>query len=248
MTPDSNSPPPSNEPAKSPAIEPADRQSLLAHTVPFAIFMLGLAAVSAVKWLAPDSPHLLLAEPAYWIYPLQSLACAIALIVYWKNYSFGSQRALPLALGVGAVVLLLWIAPEAFFGFDKRLDGFDPTAFEGSLGLYWGTVIARFFRLVIIVPLIEEIFWRGFLQRYLIQENFTAIPFGKYTHLSFWGVALAFASVHWGPDFIPALITGALFGWIAIRTKSLLACVVAHAVTNLGLGVYIMWTQQWGYW
>ncbi len=220
----------------------------MAYTVPFIIFMIGLAAVSGVHMLVPDAKTLLLAEPAYWIYPLQSLACAAALLFYWRTYSFGSQRSLPLAVGVGVLVLVLWIAPELFLGFDKRLDGFDPTAFEESPLLYWGTVIARFFRLVIVVPLIEEIFWRGFLQRYLIKENFTSVPFGQYTHFSFWGVAVAFASVHWGPDVVPALITGVFFGWIAIRTKSLLACVVAHAVTNLLLGIYIMATQQWGYW
>lgn len=244
MTPDQHPIPPKNLANRT----PADRQALLAYTIPFAIFMLGIATVSAVKWIAPNSPHLLLAQPAYWIYPLQSLACAIALIVFWKDYSFGSQRALPLAFGVGVVVLVLWVAPEAFFGFAKRLDGFDPTPFADSPGLYWGTVGARFLRLVVVVPLIEEIFWRGFLQRYLIQENFSAVPFGKYTHLSFWGVAVAFASVHLGPDLVPAFITGALFGWIAVRTKSLLACVVAHAVANLLLGVYIMQTEQWGYW
>jgi hypothetical protein len=243
-----NSDPLPSSPASRPPLEPADPKALMAYCIPFAIFMLGLLAVSAVRTLAPDATSLLLAEPAYWIYPLQSLACAVALIFYWKTYSFGSQRSLPFAAGVGILVLLLWIAPEAFLGFGRRLDGFDPTVFEESPALYWGTVLARFFRLVIVVPLIEEIFWRGFLQRYLIKENFTAVPFGQYTHLSFWGVAVAFASVHWGPDFIPALITGALFGWVAVRTKSLLACVVAHAITNLGLGIYIMTTQQWGYW
>ncbi len=210
--------------------------------------MLGLAAVSGIKYLAPESEIFALAEPKYWVFPLQSILCAAALLFYWKDYEFGSQRALPIALGVGVLIFVLWIAPEAFLGFPDRFDGFNPMVFETSPGLYWGTVVARFFRLVVVVPLVEEIFWRGFLQRYLIKENFVTVPFGQYTHLSFWGVTLAFASVHWGPDFIPAILTGAAFGWIAIRTKSLLACVIAHAVTNLLLGIYIMKTGQWGYW
>ncbi|MGC1479623.1 MAG: CAAX prenyl protease-related protein [Chthoniobacterales bacterium] len=229
-------------------LQPASTRSLYAYCLPFALFMLGLAAVSVVKMLAPDSDTFLLANPAYWVYPLQSLLCAGALIYFWRDYDFGSQKSLPFAIGVGIIVLFVWISPEAFFGFEDRLEGFDPTVFDESAGLYWGTVLARFFRLVIIVPLIEEIFWRGFLQRYLIKENFTDVPFGQYTHLSFWGVVVAFTLVHQPADYLGAAITGALFGWIAIRTKSLLCCVVAHAVTNLILGFYIMWTQQWGYW
>ncbi len=228
--------------------EPASTRSLLAYCLPFGLFMLGLAAVSGIKFLAPESEVFALAEPQYWVYPLQSILCAAALIYYWKDYEFGSQKALLLAGGVGVVIFLLWIAPEAFLGFPDRMDGFDPTVFEASPGLFWSTVVARFFRLVIIVPLVEEIFWRGFLQRYLIQENFTRIPFGKYTHLSFWGVAIAFALVHVPADYVAAILTGAAFGWIAIKTKSLLACVVAHAITNLLLGFYIMKTGQWGYW
>jgi len=99
-----------------------------------------------------------------------------------------------------------------------------------------------------VVPLIEEIFWRGFLQRYLVNEKFTSVKFGTYTHLSFFGVAGAFMLVHSPSDWPAAIATGVLFGWVAVKTKSLLACVIAHAITNLGLGIYIVTTKQWGFW
>jgi CAAX prenyl protease-like protein len=187
-------------------------------------------------------------EPAYWIYPVQSILCAAVLIWAWRSIDFGPQRGLILAVAVGLGVFVLWVSPQAFFGQPSRLDGFNPTRFPEGSELYWGTVIARFFRLVIVVPLIEEIFWRGFLMRYLIDERFTRVPFGQYQPLSFWGVTVMFALAHWGPDFIPALITGAVFGWVTIRTKSLTAVVLCHAVTNLALGIYIMKTGQWGFW
>lgn len=225
-----------------------EKQDLWAYVAPFVLFMLGLAAVSVVQSIGGDDAPLLIAEPAYWIYPLQSLACAVALVIWWKRYEFGSQKPLPLAVLVGVGVFVLWVSPQMILGFEPRLDGFDPSVFEESPALFWGTMAARFFRLVIVVPLVEEIFWRGFLQRYLISEAFTKVPFGKYTALSFWGVTVAFALAHWGPDFIPALVTGAAFGWVAVRTKSLVACVVAHAVTNLLLGIYIVATGQWGFW
>jgi uncharacterized protein len=57
-----------------------------------------------------------------------------------------------------------------------------------------------------------------------------------------------FGLAHWGADFIPAILTGVIYNYVAVKTKSLTACVVAHAVTNLGLGIYIMQTKQWGFW
>ncbi len=210
--------------------------------------MLGLALVQGVQKLAGKSDYLLLAEPMYWVFPLQALVCAVALVVFWKCYDFGSQRSIPLAIGAGLFVFILWVSPQLFFGQPKRLDGFDPGVFAGFSALYWCTVVARFLRLVVVVPLIEEIFWRGFLQRYLIDERFHTVPFGKYTPLSFWGVAVGFTLIHSMPDWPAAFVTGAIYGWLTVRTKSLLAPIVAHAVTNLALGCYIMATKQWGFW
>lgn len=226
----------------------SDRRALTAYITPFALFMAGLALVQGVKALAGGSGNFFLTEPAYWIYPLQTLACAVALVIFWRDYDFGPQRPIPLAIGIGVVVFVLWISPQAFLGLPPRIDGFNPQVFADQPSLYWGTIAARMLRLVIVVPLVEEIFWRGFLQRYLVNERFSTVAFGTYTHLSFWGVAIAFTLVHNQPDWPAAFVTGALYGWIAVKTKSLLACVVAHAVTNLLLGIYILKTGQWGFW
>lgn len=223
------------------------REPIAAYVVPFVIFMAGLALVSLVKSLAgPDAP-LLLRRPEYWVYPLQTLACAVALVVYWKRYDFG-RGGWMWAVAGGIAALAIWLSPQVIFGVAPRLTGFDPTVFEADPVLYWFTVIARFARLVIIVPLIEEIFWRGFLMRYLIRDDFTQVAFGTYKPLAFFGVAGLFMLVHSTPDWPAAFLTGLIFNFIAVRTKSLTACIVAHAVTNLLLGFYIMATKQWGFW
>jgi CAAX prenyl protease-like protein len=222
--------------------------SVLAYAGPFALFLIGIAAAQGFGSLWKDSENLLLRTPAYWVFPLQTAACAALLLFFWRYYSFGSQRAVPLGIGVGVLVFILWISPQAFFGQPARTDGFNPEPLASSPLLYWTTIAARFLRLAVVVPLVEEIFWRGFLQRFLIKEQFTTVPFGTYTHLSFWAVAVAFTFEHSQPDWPAAFITGALYGWVAVRTKSLLACVVAHGVTNLLLGGYIVLTRQWGFW
>ncbi|MEA3187909.1 MAG: protease family protein, partial [Chthoniobacter sp.] len=117
------------------------------------------------------------------------------------------------------------------------------------------TVLAlRFLRLVIVVPLLEEIFWRGFLLRDLIDRDFEKVPMGAWSAKSFAVVTFLFGLAHWGaawwpgPDFVPALFAGAIFNGVAYRTRSLGSCILAHAVTNLLLGIYILRTGQWGFW
>ena len=158
----------------------------------------------------------------------------------------------PAGTGFGVVVALLtfvlWISPQAFFGFAARNNGFNPEIFANQPAFYWSTVILRFLRLVMVVPLAEEIFWRGFLLRYLVDENFDRVPVGTFSWLSFAVVTLAFTFSHSKPDWVAAVITGALYNLVAYRTKSLSTCVLTHAVTNLLLGLWIMKTGQWGFW
>ena len=226
-----------------------DNRDLTAYVLPFGLFMLALAAVGMVQGMASDeNAPFWMREPMYWIYPAQAMACAAALIWGWSRYDFGAQRGIPLAVIVGLAVFFLWVSPQMFFGQPQRTDGFNPTVFGEDAGLFWLTVLGRFFRLVIVVPIMEEVFWRGFLMRYLISERFRKVEMCQYTHLSFWAVTVLFALAHWGPDLIPAVLTGAIFGWVTIKTRSLTAVIVCHAVTNLALGIYIMLTSQWGFW
>ena len=142
----------------------------------------------------------------------------------------------------------IWIAPQYFLNFAPRIVGFDPTLLENNSATYWSTILFRFLRLVVVVPLVEEVFWRGFLLRFIIDEHFERVPFGKFTWLSFAVVTFAFTFTHSRPDWPAAFITGALYNVVAYRTQSLASCVLAHAVTNLLLGLWIMQTRQWGFW
>jgi CAAX prenyl protease-like protein len=229
-------------------MEEGKKSPLAAYVAPFAIFMGGLLLVQAAKSLGGSSGAFLLVHPEFWVYPLQTFLCGAALVFFWREYDFGKAGGWLAAVLVGALALGLWLLPQALPGAAPRTEGFDPTVFSDSPMLYWLTVAARFARLVIVVPLVEEIFWRGFLMRYLIREDFSKIPLGNYSHLSFFGVAGLFMLVHSMPDMPAAFVTGLLYNGLLVRTKSLGACVAAHAATNLGLGIYIMATRQWGFW
>lgn len=203
--------------------------------------MIGLSLVSVV----PGGPFF--GDSRFVIFPLQTLICGVVLLWFWKSYEFSWGRGWLAGVLAGILVWVIWVSPQAFFGFAPRTKGFNPDLLAAT-SYYWPTVILRFLRLVIIVPLVEEIFWRGFLMRYLINEDFTKVRFGTYRPLSFFAVALLFMLVHTPADYPAALLTGIIFNLVAVKTGSLSACVLAHAVANFGLGLYVMATKQWGFW
>lgn len=220
------------------------RSPFVPYIAPFAIFLLFIGLDQLLTGSVPDGAI----SPKYWIYPLQTVVCAVVLAIYWKHYFFRPLGLWWMGAVAGIVALAIWISPQVIFNAPARIDGFNPGVFSEGGWLYWLTVITRFVRLVLVVPLVEEIFWRGFLMRYLVKEDFQNVPFGTYRPLAFFGTALLFMLEHGPADYPAALLTGIIYNAVAVKTKSLFACVVAHAVTNAALGFYIMATRQWGFW
>lgn len=222
-----------------------EKRGLLAHALPMLLFVLLLGLSSGLK--SPGGA-LWRTAPEFWIYPLQTLLCAGLLVFFRREYPLAAPRRLIFTIGIALLVFGLWIAPQQLLHLPARQLGFNPDRFAGSLGLYWSTLILRFVRLAIVVPFLEEIFWRGFLLRYLIAERFQTVPFGAFSWLSFSVVTLAFCFSHARPDWPAALLAGGLYNLIAYRTKSLSSCILAHGLTNLSLGLWIVATKEWGFW
>ena len=219
-----------------------------AYCGPFLLFLGVLMLGQIVAGVFDGRAAWPLAKPEYWVHPLQVIVCAVLLFRCWPHYELRAPRGVAFTVFIGVLALVLWIAPQAFFHAAPRLKGFDPAFFGTDGAPYFLNVGIRFIRLVIVVPLVEEIFWRGFLLRWLIRDDFTNVPIGTFQWKSFGLVALLFMLEHAPADYPAAIVTGALFNWVAIRTRSLASCVLVHAVTNLLLGIYIMRTGQLGFW
>jgi uncharacterized protein len=227
------------------AIPPGHHRRLVAYAGPMFLFILLLGLGSTLR--TPAAPFWR-ASPEFWIFPLQTLSCAALLFYFRRDYPIGSVRRPLFTVTVALAVFLLWIAPQQFLHFPPRLVGFNPEALAGSRVWFWVTLILRFARLVVVVPLVEEIFWRGFLLRYLIAEQIETVAIGTFSWISFIVVSVAFCISHSRPDWPAALLTGAIYNLVAYRTKSLSSCILAHALTNLALGLWIISTRQWGFW
>lgn len=86
--------------------------------------------------------------------------------------------------------------------------------------------------------------------RFLVDpdRDYWKVPFGTPSWLSYFVVTGAFVIAHQSLDYTGALIYGSLTYGVAVWTRSLLACVVMHAVANASLAAYAMAYGKYGMW
>ena len=241
----------------------------LAHVVPFAVFMgfmvvLQLVAVK-IEWKHPDAPWWR-QDPAHFIYPIQTLVMLALLLRYRKCYAFQwSWKWVLTAIACGAAGIGFWLLPTTLYdhwgltgkttgvmkllGVAARREGFDPGIFENPAA-YWLAVGLRFLRAVVVVALVEEIFWRGFLMRFVgdWEGDYWQQPFGRATWKSYLIVTVLFMVAHAPIDYAGAFVYGSLTYLLCIWSKSLGACVIMHATANLLMGLYVMAYGKNGLW
>lgn len=239
-----------------------------AHVGPLVVFMmLGLVPDafrienSALPWYRQ--------QPEHWWYPVQTVVC-VGLLWWWRGqyeWSDCRRRHLGLAavaavVGIGAWVLPGWFYQQAkmsgggveewwrWLGVVDRKQGFDLSLLADEPVLQRVSLAARFLRMTLVVPLVEELCWRGWLMRRVVAGDrpFTRIPFGTHTWKAYAITTLAVTLVHAPEDWLAAWVWGSLVYALAVRTRSLRACVMMHALGNLLLGLYVLKTGQNGYW
>ncbi|HET9513719.1 MAG TPA: CAAX prenyl protease-related protein [Gemmatimonadales bacterium] len=158
------------------------------------------------------------------------------------------------SVGIGVAVFLIWIGPDLLIPgwresvlFSNDIVGRPESGFPEAGRTDPLAIVLRFIRAAVLVPVIEELFWRGWLPRVAIDPAFERIPLGTYTPFVFWITALLFASEH-GSWWEVGLVAGVIYNWWMMRTRSLGDCILAHAVTNAGLSTYVLLSGKWQYW
>ncbi len=221
-----------------------------AHVLPLAVFMLLNGVPGMLRIENPELPWYQRA-PEHWLYPVQTLIVGALLLFFARHYRLKPWRGLGLAAVLGIVGIAAWIAP-AWLSYVQREKGFDPDILSAWPAWQAAAVAMRFIRMVVVVPLIEEIFWRSFLMRYIHAGggdlDWKQVPFGTHSWPVYGIVTVLVMLAHDPADYAAAFVWGSLMYFVAVRTKSLGACVLMHAVGNLLLGLYIMRTRQWGFW
>lgn len=152
---------------------------------------------------------------------------------------------------VGVALVVPWIVLAAFergaglgFAAPQRA-AFDPfAAFGAASATARGFLVLRGIGLVLVVPLVEELFLRGFLMRYVVDEEFWRVPFGTLTAAAAAACA-AYAALTHPAEAVAAVVWFSTVSGIAMATRRPIDCVLAHAGTNLALGAYVLATGAW---
>ncbi len=211
----------------------------LPYVFPFAVFIL-------FTGLAPLAPAL---SPC--LYIAKTLIVG-ALLWFWRHeYAVDisprlSPREWVTALLCGLLALAAWIAAEGYlFQFDRD-SCFDPQALGGSNAAAVSLIAFRLIGAAVVAPVMEELFWRSFLMRYLINTDFRSVSMGAFSWLSFLGVGIVFGLEH--HRVVVGIAVGLLYNLLLVRQKKLKGVIAAHVVTNLGLGIYVLATGSWMFW
>lgn len=220
-----------------------ERYPSLQWIAPFAVFML---------WLAV-APYLPFGQPWESIARVGVLVLVIALASGKIVRGMRVNHAMA-SIALGLAVCALWVAPDlAFPGwrshwlFQNSITGTIKTSIAPTELADPLVLALRIARAAILVPILEELFWRGWMPRWIVNNDWQKVPLGTYNTLAFIGTALLFASEH-GPFWDVGLLCGLIYNWWMWRTKSLGDIVLVHAVTNAALSAYVLVTGKYEYW
>ncbi len=220
-------------------------RAAVVRVVPFAAFMLLLVARGAVP--AEGSAGI----DARWVYGITVLVVGGLLAWFWREYGELVPQTWPnltesaLAAGVGVVVFALWINLDApWMQIGEPSAAFLPLDPQGRL--IWPLVAVRWIGAALIVPLMEELFWRSFLMRWIQSPQFESVLPQRVGIRAIVLSTFVFMLAH--TLWLAAIVAGLAYAWLYVRTGKLWVPVIAHAVTNGVLGVWVVATGNWAFW
>ncbi len=204
------------------------------YVLPFAVFVVFLALRNHVPWE----------------YPARVIVTTAVLVAVSRSVIPLKPSRVVASFFLGIAVFAVWVAPDVLWPgyrqhwlFSNAITGSPRTSIPKDTIF----LIFRVAGAALVVPIIEELFWRAWLMRYLIKADFEKVRLGTYTAFSFWVTAALFASEH-GSYWDVGLLAGTAYGWWMVRSRSLPDCILAHAVTNACLAAYVIGWGKWEYW
>lgn len=219
----------------------------IARCGPFALF---IALIVLGSHLSPFLGERGASDAASWLVVARGAIVALALAWFWPAYSelrkpspAAAADWLLAALG-GFAVFLVWIGLDQEWAVLSRSVGFIPHDPEG--GTDWFKALARLAGFALVVPVMEELFWRSFLLRWLERHDFLSVAPRLVGMRAFLITTVLFSLEH--DRWLAGAVAGALYNWLYMRSGNLWVPIAAHAVTNAVLGVWILHTQNWQFW
>lgn len=220
---------------------------ILVRVVPFAIF---LALTFCQNYFGEAG--------RYWFYLAKTLAGAWLL---WLMRPFVAEMRWRLsweAVAVGVAVFILWIGLAdfaAWLGIKPSLvelksapgKTWNPFAtFGPESAAPWFFAAVRLLGATLVVPPLEEVFFRSFVYRYLVQTDFEKVPLSKFFLRPFLITSVIFGFEH--REWLAGILCGFAYQALVIRKGRLGDAISAHALTNLLLALWVLWKGAWQFW
>jgi uncharacterized protein len=237
------------------------------YVVPFGIYMAFLRVQSAenLVWLYPVK--ILTVAAALWVFQRRYTELAVGRVTS-RGAASGGAASSVLAILVGLVAIAIWIGIDPWYpklselmrGFEHWLNAlfhyapavttppsppYNPKMIS-PVTLRWMFIGFRVVGAAVVVPLMEELFWRAFLIRWVERQDFKSVPVGTFGWWSFLTTAVLFGAEH--DQWLAGVICGVMYNWLLYRTRSVWACVVAHAVSNAALAGWVLARGDWKFW
>ncbi|MFW2389839.1 MAG: exosortase E/protease, VPEID-CTERM system [Polyangiales bacterium] len=214
---------------------------------PSAPFLLPLLAVVATALLTG-----LFAIELDYFYPLRAVVGLLVLAWYWKEYVNGLRdhlRGRPIvswqAIGVGVLVYVVWVGVSALiepFGSEAPPEAL--TEIAPPLAAVW--VIGRVLGAVLVIPIVEELAFRGFALRRLLSSEFERVSYERWSWLAVLGSSVLFAAFH--QQWIGGFAAGLLYAYAQKRRGLLSDAIIAHAVSNALIAAEVLLAGHWSLW
>lgn len=207
--------------------------------ITYVFFIFAADLLGRLGWTAHD---------LRWLYAVKIGAVMLMLLLFRRDYAElkharPGPAAVAVALASGVLVLVLWVSLDAGWMIIGAPAGFNPTD-AGRID--WLMVAMRIFGAALVVPVMEELFWRSFLMRWIVAADFEKVDPRQLKFKSFLITVLLFGFEH--NLWLAGMLAGAAYSCLYVRYRTLWAPILAHAMTNGLLGVWIVYTGNWTYW
>jgi CAAX prenyl protease-like protein len=185
-----------------------------------------------------------------WLVVGRAAVIGLVLLWFWRGYD---ELRLPkpaqpadwlLAVAFGGAVFLAWIVLDQDWAVLSRPTGYVPLAEDGSIDLVHA--VARLAGLALVVPVMEELFWRSLVLRWIERHDFQSVAPREVGWRAFAITTALFALEH--ERWLAGALAGATYNWLYMRSGNLWVSIVAHMVTNGILGLWVLQTGNWEFW
>jgi CAAX prenyl protease-like protein len=188
------------------------------------------------------------AASAYWFYLAKTL---VAFWLIWEMHPLVLEMRWAIsweAVVIGIGVFVLWVGLDPFY--PKFLTSgvvWNPhEQFGENSALAWLMMVTRILGSTLVVPPLEEVFYRSFLYRYIVKPDFLSVSLNRFLLWPFLATAAVFGISHF--QWLAGILCGMAYQWLVLRKNRLGDAMTAHAITNFLLGLWVVWQGAWQFW